>query len=186
MCSFIHILDSYPEGGLLPSKSPSLHGSFHSYCRILSYSEVIPIWIFAQGVISDIFWRSFLYDYSYYFVLRLLSYLSWNPPMYQPINAMHFFCTASLQVCFHLSPTVLNWECGCMVGLRPSPPIIKYQICIWVLLRCERGLKWIPWGCTHQTNRWKHVQTYGSVDVRHVSGDDGHLCLHLFQLVHIR
>jgi hypothetical protein len=32
---------------------------------------------------------------------------------------------------------------------------------------------------------WKHVQTYGSVDKRHVPGDDGYSCLRQFQLTQL-
>ncbi len=44
------------------------------------------------------------------------------------------------------------------------------------------GVHWQP---PNQTG-WKHVQTHGSVDLRHVPADDGHLCPCLFQLTQIK
>jgi hypothetical protein len=67
-----------------------------------------------------------------------------------------------------------------------QPTIFKYQMCIGVMLEMRKGgLKDSPEDAfRHPPNQtgWKHVQRYGSEDERHVSGDEGHSCLHLFQL----
>jgi hypothetical protein len=101
-------------------------------------------------------------------------------------------CLFSEQAKLYSNRSTISVALSSRIGSSiPAHPCLKIKCVMGSCLSWENiwGQNWVPegasWHLPNQTE-WKLIQTYGSVDRRHIPEDNGHMFQCLFQLIRLK